>query len=53
MKKLLVLVLGLFFGLGLASCSGTIESLNIDQLSSKQSLATLSYLSTGFLSFEE
>ncbi|QLY39794.1 hypothetical protein HF295_02510 [Hujiaoplasma nucleasis] len=54
MKKLLALVILSLSGIAFLSCSSDPinESLSIGELSSKDSLATLSYLSSGFLSME-
>lgn len=48
MKKIIVLMLGLFAGLAVVGCDQTTLD-NNTQLDSETSLATLSYLSSGFL----
>lgn len=52
MKKLLTFIIALAATLTLAACgSGTEQDIVADNLSSEESLATLSYLSAGFLDF--
>lgn len=52
MKKIMVLILGLFISVGIVACNSTL-GLTINEYSSTESLATLSYLSGAFLSAEQ